>query len=93
MTDDLEAQLGDRLRRLRIRHALTQAELAARANLSVHAIQRLEQGRGQIRSLLLVLRAAGAEDALQQWLPEPTVSPLALARRKPERQRVRVPKS
>jgi len=39
--------IGDRLKNLRIRRALTQRELAERAGLSTNALNRLELGKAE----------------------------------------------
>ena len=43
---ELLVGLGERISRLRIRKALTQAELASRAGVSPRALGDLERGRG-----------------------------------------------
>ena|SRR6185437_4730582 len=72
-TDELEHRLGDRLRALRIRHDLTQAELAEAANVSLGALKRLERGMGSTTTTLLsVLRALGEEGWVDALGPGPT---------------------
>lgn len=76
----IEAEIGSRLRALRLRRNTTQQELADAAGLSVTAIKGLESGRGRLASLVAVLRALSALDQLDQFIAEITISPLQLAR-------------
>jgi transcriptional regulator with XRE-family HTH domain len=95
-----EAELGRRLRALRLDRQLTQQELADRANVSLGAVKHLEQGSGATTTTLAkVLHALGQEGWIDALAP-PTAafSPLELleqrrgaARR--ERTRVRHPAS
>jgi transcriptional regulator with XRE-family HTH domain len=64
-TEELERQLGERLRALRIQRDLTQVELAEAANVSLGALKRLERGLGSTTTTLVsVLRALDQE----RWL-------------------------
>ncbi len=93
-----EAELGRRLRALRIDRRLTQRELADRANVSLGAVRHLEQGSGATTTTLAkVLRVLGHEGWLDALVPPTSAfSPLELLaeRRRaarPERSRVRLP--
>ena len=90
-----EAELGHRLRAVRVAERLTQQELADRANVSLGAVRHLEQGAGATTTTLAkVLRALGREgwiDALAP--PAVSFSPLQLLherRRGPKTERTRV---
>ena len=84
----IEKELGHRIRSLRLRKNITQKELADASTLSLNTIKSLEAGKGKVSSLIAVLRVLGALDQLDSFIPEPTISPLQLARRKGrERQR------
>jgi transcriptional regulator with XRE-family HTH domain len=87
-TDELEQRLGERLRALRIRRDLTQAELAEAANVSLGALKRLERGMGSTTTTLVsVLRGLGEEGWVDTLGPGPTrFNPLDVldARRKRE---------
>ena len=91
---ELQLQLGERVRALRVRHKLRQNDLASKAGVSLRSVVRLETGRGStVESLMRVLHSLGtAEQALNMLAPTPTVSPLALMRRRPEPRRVRLQK-
>jgi transcriptional regulator with XRE-family HTH domain len=82
LSDAAVAQLlGRRVRALRLRRDRTQEEVAASAAVSVGTIKNLEAGKGKLETLIAVLRELGALDALDGFIPEPTVSPVQLARR------------
>ena len=73
--------LGARVRALRKRRKMTQAQLAERAGISTRTLRSLEQGDDvQLSTLLRVLRALGVGDPVDGLLPSPDVSPLELAR-------------
>ncbi len=84
-------EVGQRVRYLRISANLKQAEIAAKAAVSLDTVGSIEKGRSvNSESLFRVLKALGHEDALLRALPEPTISPVQLAKLKgKERQRVR----
>jgi putative transcriptional regulator len=78
----IEVEIGARLKALRLRRNVTQKALADATGLSVTAIKGIEAGGGTLRTLIAVLRELRALDNLQHFIPEITVSPLQLARRK-----------
>jgi DNA-binding XRE family transcriptional regulator len=83
LTDSaIEVEIGARLRALRLRRNVTQKALAEATGLSVTAIKGIEAGGGTLSTLIAVLRELKALDQLQHFIPEITVSPLQLARRK-----------
>jgi transcriptional regulator with XRE-family HTH domain len=78
---ELEVALGSRLRDLRLRRNLAQAEVAASAGVGRRAIYTLESGGGStVETLLRVLKALGVTDPIAALAPVPQVSPLALLR-------------
>jgi transcriptional regulator with XRE-family HTH domain len=80
-TEDWEATIGAQIRRERLTADIDQESLASRANVSVGALKNLEAGRGvNLKTLIRVVRALDREDWLRSLSPEPTVSPIALAR-------------
>ena len=87
---DLEAELGSKLRLLRLDRNLQQATLAERAGVSLNSLKRLELGRGSTtHTLLSVLRAFGREDWLKTIAPVATINPLTMPRAAKPRQRAR----
>jgi len=77
----IHAELGRRLRRLRLNRNVTQHDLARKAGVSRSAVQSIERGDDStLGSLLRLLRALDALDQLDALLPDPGISPLQLAR-------------
>ncbi|WP_434716267.1 helix-turn-helix transcriptional regulator [Paraburkholderia sp. A3RO-2L] len=86
--DEMEADLGEKLKRLRLNKNLDQKTLAARAGVSVRALRNLESGAGStVKTLMSVLRALGRESWLQTVAPVPTINPLTLTSRAAQRLR------
>ena len=75
-------ELGNRIRRLRLRKNITQQALAEATTLSLGVIKSLESGQGKLSTLVAVLRELGALDQLDHLIPEVTISPIQLARMK-----------
>ncbi len=74
-------QLGDRLARIRKSRELTQAEAADRAGIDRTTVSRAERGENpNLLTVVRLLRVYGRLDALESFIPEPEVSPLALIR-------------
>jgi putative transcriptional regulator len=76
----IEQELGGRIRALRLRKNITQKELAEATTLSLNTIKSLESGSGKLSTVIAVLRELGALDALDSFIPEPSISPLQLAK-------------
>ena len=92
-TEELQADLGRRLRRLRLARGLDQLETAAAAGVAEKALRNLEAGRGStIATLLRVLKALDALAGLDHLAPQPTVSPLALLEQSVDPQRIGRPR-
>ena len=94
--DEWEVQLGRQVREARVAHGLVQAELAARANVSLATLSNLERGKGStLKTLVAVARALERTDWLDNFAPEVTVSPMQMLRAKQRRKattRVRAPR-
>lgn len=85
---ELEAQLGERLKALRLKQNLDQITLAERAGISVGAVKNLENGSGStLKTLLALLRILGREGWLSTIAPVATIDPLTMPRASQQRQR------
>lgn len=90
--DELELDLGEKLKRLRLNKNWDQKTLAARAGVSVRALRNIEGGQGStVKTLLNVVRALDRESWLQTIAPMATVNPLTLTRRASARVRATSP--
>jgi transcriptional regulator with XRE-family HTH domain len=91
-TDDaILAEMGARLRRERLDRNLTQSEVARRSGVSEKTIVKVENGHNSsVSTLIRILRALGMLGRIDALLPEPGLSPIAVARlRGKVRQRAR----
>lgn len=74
-----EARVGEQVRASRIAAGLDREALAERGDLSVRAIQNLENGNGSsLKTLIRVLRALDRTDWLETLAPPITISPLRM---------------
>lgn len=90
--EELAIELGARLKAIRIDHRIDQADLAARAGISVRALRALEQGQGStLETFFRALKGLNAANDLEALLPRPVLNPLNLIdhRRPPQRVRSR----
>jgi len=91
--EELECEIGDQLKRLRLFKNLDQKTLAERAGVSVRALRNIEGGEGStVRTLVCVLRALGRQDWLDTIGPVATINPLMLTREAQPRQRASSPR-
>lgn len=87
---EMEVDLGEKLKLIRLNKNLEQKTLAARAGVSVRALRNLESGTGTtVKTLLSVLRALGRESWLDTVAPVATINPLTFTARATPRQRAR----
>ena len=78
---EIMSELGRRLAKLRRSAGLTQAEAAERAALDRSTVSRAEQGDNpNLLTVVRLLRVYGRLGALDSFIPEPGVSPMALVR-------------
>jgi transcriptional regulator with XRE-family HTH domain len=90
---EMEAELGDKLKAQRLSGNLDQKTLAERAGVSLRALRNLEGGQGStIKTLVSVLRALGRQDWLQAIAPVATINPLMLTPQARLRQRASRPR-
>lgn len=85
---ELESQLGEDLKRLRLQRNIEQGVLAKQAGMSVRALQRLENGEGSsLSTLLKAVRALGRESWLKGIAPVASINPVTAVRHSKVRQR------
>jgi transcriptional regulator with XRE-family HTH domain len=75
--EQLAADLGQRVQRLRERRGYSKQRLADAIGQPARVITTLEEGRGSLYLLVAVLRQLGGLDQLERFLAEPRV-PLEL---------------
>lgn len=75
----IEAEMGERIRRRRLEMNISQTELARRAGVARRTITSVEHGEGcSLQTLIALVRALRALEWIDQFLPEPEISPMAL---------------
>ncbi|BDU73880.1 helix-turn-helix domain-containing protein [Mesoterricola silvestris] len=85
---EVTAEMGRRIRAYRLQCNLDQRAVAERAGISRRTLQGLEKGAGStVETLARVLKALDRVQSLEAFLPEPSVSPIALLEGPRERQR------
>lgn len=90
---ELQTELGLRLRQLRLSRNIDQRTAAEKAGVSRAALQNLEAGRGSsVQTLLRALKALNYPEGIEMLAPQPTVNPLVLLKTKTPPQRVRRPR-
>lgn len=78
--------IGSRLKGLRKARGLTQAEAAKRAGVGRNTLYRAEQGENPtLHTVIRLLRAYGRLNALESFIPEPEISPMARLRERKRR--------
>jgi transcriptional regulator with XRE-family HTH domain len=89
-TSDLLLTAGAAIRSFRIGKHLTQSQVAAKANLSLRALAKLERGEGSsLETFVRALQALDASHVIEAMAPRPRISPLALMKSSRVPQRVR----
>jgi transcriptional regulator with XRE-family HTH domain len=88
--NELQIDLGERLRRLRLSRNIDQKAAAGKAGISEKALRNLESGNGStVETLLRTLKALGFTQGIEMLAPETSVDPLALLHRAKPPRRVR----
>lgn len=78
--------LGRRMRALRTSRGLTQQEAADRADLARSTVSEVERGENPtLHTVVRLLRVYGRLAALETFIPEPELSPMARLRERKER--------
>ena len=86
------AEVGDRVRQLRLRRNMTQQYLAEQTTLSLNVIKGVEKGKTKLASLIAVLRVLNALEQLESFIPEPEISPLQAVKTKGKQRKRARPK-
>ncbi|MFQ5921398.1 MAG: helix-turn-helix domain-containing protein [Anaerolineales bacterium] len=74
-------EIGQRLKKKRLRQNLTQKLLADRAGVNRTTISEMERGNPfGVLTLIQVLRALRSLESVDSFLPDPGISPLQLAK-------------
>ena len=90
---ELQVELGLRIRQLRLSRNIDQRAVAEKAGVTRAALQNLEAGRGSsVQTLLRTLKALNYLEGIEMLAPQPTVNPLALLKTKTPPQRARHPR-
>lgn len=90
---ELQAMLGEGIRRLRLSRNIDQRTTANKAGVSEKALRNLEAGRGSsVETLVRTLKALDYLQGIDILAPEVTVNPLAMLRRHSPQRRVRRPR-
>jgi len=88
-----EAELGQQFRALRLNRNLDQIVVAEGAGVALSALKNIEGGRGAtLKTMIKVLRFMGRTDWLEALSPPISISPLQIARNKPQRIRASSPR-
>ena len=88
--EELQIDLGERIRKLRLARNMDQRTTAGKAGISEKALRNLESGNGSnVETLLRTLKALGSLQGLEMLAPTVSVDPLALLHSAKPQQRVR----
>src|SRR5258708_9968772 len=91
--EELQKELGDRIRKLRLSRNADQRTIADKAGVSEKALRNLETGHGStVETLLRTLKALDFVQGIEMLAPEVTIDPPALLRSSKPPQRVRRPR-
>lgn len=72
----IQQKIGEKIKFLRLRQNITQANLANDAQVSLSSIKKMEKGEiGSFEGLIRVLRVLGKLDVLQYLIEEEEMSP------------------
>lgn len=77
---EISSMIGKRLAVARLRKNQTQTSVAEAAGLSVNAVQKAEKGVSKMLTYIKILRVLGLLDQIDSFLPEPSLSPMAIAK-------------
>ena len=76
-------EITQRVKQQRLNVNMTQQELAAKTGLHVQTVKNFESGKStKLATLIQILRAFDSLEALNQFLPDPGISPIQLLKLK-----------
>ena|SRR3989338_3780271 len=88
--EELELNVGENMKALRLQKNLARDSLAAQAGVSMSALRHLESGQGSnLTTLIRVVRTLGKQDWLLSLAPRITINPLHMVQSHAARQRAR----
>ena len=80
--------IGLRMKEYRIRQGMQQKELAESAGVSLDTVARLEQGKNiSFDKLLRIMRVLDMLENLEEFIPEPPISPMLMKKMLGEKKR------
>lgn len=90
-TDSILKELGKRIRQTRIQRNMSQSELASRADISIHTLSNMENGRTvNTDTMITVLRELGCASRIDMLIQDTDiVRPSTIYKKQAERKRVR----
>ncbi len=79
----IEAEIGERLKNVRLQYNISQSDLAKRTGLSRVSISKIERGLGvNLSSLIEIMRGLKVLENIELLIPEQEVSPIEMIRLK-----------
>ncbi|MEI4964527.1 helix-turn-helix transcriptional regulator [Aeromonas caviae] len=78
--EDISQELGARLKRSRLNLNITQTALAELAGVTRKKVMSAEAGNADLVTVAALLRVLGIADQLENFLPQPPLSPVQLAK-------------
>ena len=85
---ELESQLGESIKALRLQKNIDRQTLCHRAGVSMNALRHLETVQGAtVKTLVRVVRALERQEWFEGMAPKVSINPLHMVRGKPFRQR------
>ncbi len=85
--EELEEQVGENLKQLRLHKNIDRKTLCERAGVSLNALRHLEAGHGTLKTLIRVVRALDRQEWLLGIAPTASINPLHRVRGQSVRQR------
>lgn len=93
-TEEVLREIGARLRNYRLQQNLGIVDVARRSGLNRNTVLNAESGKDpRLSTLVGLLRVYGRLEALESFLPTPTISPLQIIASERPRQRARRPRN